>query len=89
MYLGKLNIEGSPVTVRYALENVEYGKAPALEKDGNPLKGEPMLVRWNQLFLSPLKFTFTLSATEGDKPIADGIHIRFIVNREKFLSSLA
>ena len=35
------------------------------------------------------KLTFTLSATEGDKPIADGTHIRFIVNSEKFLSSLA
>ena len=35
------------------------------------------------------KLTFTLSASEGDKRIGEGTHIRFIVNREKFLGSLA
>lgn len=35
------------------------------------------------------KLTFSLSASEGDKLIGEGTHIRFIVNREKFLSSLA
>ena len=35
------------------------------------------------------KLTFALSASEGDKRIGEGTHIRFIVNREKFLASLA
>ena len=34
------------------------------------------------------KLTFTLSASEGDKTIGEGTHIRFVVNREKFLSPL-
>ena len=32
--------------------------------------------------------TFALSASEGDKHIGEGTHIRFIVGREKFLSAL-
>ena len=35
------------------------------------------------------KLTFALSASEGDKHIGEGTHIRFIVGREKFLISLA
>ena len=35
------------------------------------------------------KLTFALSASEGDKRIGEGTHIRFIVNREKFLASLS
>ena len=35
------------------------------------------------------KLTFTLSAFEGDKRIGEGTHIRFIVKRDKFLSTLA
>jgi len=35
------------------------------------------------------KLTFSITASEGDKRIGEGTHIRFIVNREKFLSSLA
>lgn len=34
------------------------------------------------------KLTFALSASEGDKRIGEGTHIRFIVGREKFLSAL-
>lgn len=34
------------------------------------------------------KLTFSLSAVEGDKLIGEGTHVRFIVNREKFLSTL-
>ena len=35
------------------------------------------------------KLTFSLSAFEGDKLIGEGTHIRFIVDREKFLSTLS
>ena len=34
------------------------------------------------------KLTFTLSAAEGEKRIGEGTHIRFVVRRDKFLSSL-
>ena len=34
------------------------------------------------------KLTFALSASEGNKLIGEGTHIRFIVGREKFLSAL-
>ena len=63
MYLGKLNTQTSPVTISYTLQKVEDGSAPQLEKEGNPLKGEPLQVRWSQLYLSALQFTFALSAT--------------------------
>ena len=35
------------------------------------------------------KLTFPLSAFEGDKHIGEGTHVRFIVGRDKFLSTLA
>ena len=35
------------------------------------------------------KLSFALSASEGDKLIGEGTHIRFIVGREKFMGSLA
>ena len=35
------------------------------------------------------KLSFALSASEGDKRIGEGTHIRFIVGREKFMGSLA
>ena len=63
MYLGKLNVPNSPVSISYTVNKIEDGKAPAFEKAGNPLLGEPLLVRWNQLYLSGLQFTFRLSAT--------------------------
>ena len=34
------------------------------------------------------KLSFKISAYEGDKLIGEGEHVRFIVNREKFLSKL-
>ena len=34
------------------------------------------------------KLTFAISAYDGDTLIGEGEHIRFIVNREKFLSKL-
>lgn len=34
------------------------------------------------------KLTFKISAYDGDKLIGEGDHVRFIVNREKFLSKL-
>ena len=34
------------------------------------------------------KLTFSLSASEGDKLIGEGTHVRFIVKREKFLGAL-
>jgi predicted thioesterase len=34
------------------------------------------------------KLTFKISAYDGDQLIGEGEHIRFIVNREKFLSKL-
>ncbi|MBQ9369062.1 MAG: family 20 glycosylhydrolase [Victivallales bacterium] len=63
MFLGKLNVQTSPISISYTVNKIEDGKAPAFEKEGNPLLGEPLLVRWNQLYLSGLQFTFRLSAT--------------------------
>ena len=34
------------------------------------------------------KLSFSLSASEGDKLIGEGTHVRFIVKREKFLGAL-
>lgn len=34
------------------------------------------------------KLTFSVSAKEGDKLIGEGTHIRFIVNKEKFMAKL-
>lgn len=34
------------------------------------------------------KLTFHVAAREGEKPIGEGIHVRFIVDRERFLSKL-
>lgn len=34
------------------------------------------------------KLHFAISATEGDKSIGSGFHIRVVVNREKFMSAL-
>lgn len=34
------------------------------------------------------KLHFVISATEGDKSIGNGSHIRFVVNREKFMEAL-
>ena len=34
------------------------------------------------------KLTFSVSAKEGDKLIGEGTHVRFIVNKEKFISKL-
>ena len=34
------------------------------------------------------KLTFTVTASEGDKRIGEGTHVRFIVKREKFLDAL-
>ena len=63
MYLGKLNTSKSPVTISYSVQKIEDGAAPAFEKAGNPLLSEQLLVRWSQLYLSGLQFTFRLSGT--------------------------
>lgn len=34
------------------------------------------------------KLTFSVAAKEGDKLIGEGTHIRFIVNKEKFMAKL-
>ena len=34
------------------------------------------------------KLFFTVSAKEGDKLIGEGTHVRFIVNKERFISKL-
>ena len=34
------------------------------------------------------KLTFSVSAKEGDKLIGEGTHVRFIVNKEKFMAKL-
>jgi len=34
------------------------------------------------------KLTFAVTASEGDKRIGEGTHVRFIVKREKFLDAL-
>lgn len=34
------------------------------------------------------KLTFSVSAKEGDKLIGEGTHVRFIVNKERFISKL-
>ena len=34
------------------------------------------------------KLTFSVSAKEGDKLIGEGTHVRFIVNKEKFIAKL-
>ena len=34
------------------------------------------------------KLTFTVTASEGNKRIGEGTHVRFIVKREKFLDAL-
>ncbi|MBQ7652504.1 MAG: family 20 glycosylhydrolase [Victivallales bacterium] len=63
MYLGKLNVSQSPVAISYAISRIEDGAEPTIEKAGNPLLGESLLVRWDQLYLSGLQFTFRISAT--------------------------
>ena len=63
MYLGKLNASSSPVSITYSVQKIEDGSTPVFEKTGNLLNGEPLLVRWNQLYLSGLQFTFRLAAT--------------------------
>ena len=34
------------------------------------------------------KLTFSVTAHEGDKLIGEGAHVRFIVNKERFVSKL-
>ena len=34
------------------------------------------------------KLTFSVTAKEGDKLIGEGTHVRFIVNKEKFMAKL-
>ena len=63
MYLGKLNDASSPVTVSCAIHKEGSRDVPAIEKAGNPLAGEEVLVRWSQLYLSKLAFSFTFSKT--------------------------
>ena len=38
--------------------------------------------------LATPKLTFSVSAREGDKLIGEGTHVRFIVNKERFISKL-
>ncbi len=63
MYLGKLNVPLSPISISYSVSKIEDGATPACEKAGNPLLGEQLLVRWDQLYLSGLKLTCRLSST--------------------------
>ena len=63
MYLGKLNVKQSPVSVSYTVNRIEDGATPTIEKAGNPLLDEQLLIRWDQLYLSALQLTFRLSST--------------------------
>ena len=63
MYLGKLNDAKSPVTVSYTIHKEGTKDVPAIAAAGNPLEGEELLVRWSQLYLSRLAFSFTFSET--------------------------
>ena len=63
MYLGKLNDAKSPVTVSYTIHKEGSRDVPAMAAAGNPLNGEELLVRWSQLYLSKLAFSFTFSKT--------------------------
>ncbi|MBR5025007.1 MAG: hypothetical protein IKX48_08060, partial [Victivallales bacterium] len=63
MYLGKLNDVQSPVTVSYSIHKEGNREVPAVAAAGNPLNGEELLVRWSQLYLSGLAFSFTFSKT--------------------------
>ena len=63
MYLGKLNDVKSPVTVSYSIHKEGNREVPAVAAAGNPLNGEELLVRWSQLYLSGLAFSFTFSKT--------------------------
>ena len=63
MYLGKLNDAKSPVTVSYTIHKEGTKDVPAIAVAGNPLEGKELLVRWSQLYLSGLAFSFTFSET--------------------------
>ena len=63
MYLGKLNDAKSPVTVSYTIHKEGSRDVPVMAAAGNPLNGEELLVRWSQLYLSGLAFSFTFSKT--------------------------
>lgn len=99
---GELEVLATPRMIALMENAAMQAVAPALSLDETTVGGQ---ISVTHLKPSPVgaevsatavltqidgrKLTFSLSASEGDKLIGEGTHIRFIVNREKFLSSLA
>lgn len=61
MFLGKLNKIDSPVKLSFNVHKEGNSEVPALEKAGNPFAAEEMLIRWDQLYLSGVAISFSLS----------------------------
>ena len=83
MKLGKLNqlLDGIELQVSYADSHL----VPAIETNGNPLKGEPFLIKWQSIYDRAVALHITLPTTcfvdrvclqLGEKVALDAVSLR-------------